>query len=155
MPITRYVEVEDLVSYGLNEAALAGIDPVVIDDALDAASKVAADYFGAQYTLPLESVGDSTKMYVSYIAAWILMSAVGFAPESGNDALIRTRYEDAMSWLNKVRSGMAPEGVAGAPGPPGSGGQSPFARPLVISSSQRGFSSRGDPSRSGGGFVGD
>jgi hypothetical protein len=77
----------------------------------------------------------------------------GYNPEAGGDPGIRDRYKDAIDWLKLVSAGKAvpdvtDSSVGAAEGRPGS-------RPTVISSSQRGFSSRGDPNGRTGPFQSD
>lgn len=170
-PITRYASELDLEHYGLGERSLESLEfpPDAVTAALDAASRVADDYIGNQYDLPLMAVGTSMRMYISWIAAYILLTTNGVATEGGQLDPFRQRYEDAIKWLVRVQNGMRPEGVVGSDSPGvdpgdggGTGGQSPSARPRIISGSSRGFSSRGetpgavnDLGGGRGGFVGD
>jgi phage gp36-like protein len=151
--ITLYATVADLSLYAINEAALADIDPGKIDAALEAASREVDSYIKSQYTLPLTAIGADLIAKTADIAAYRLMKATGYNPESPRDDLFKVAYDQAIAWLEKVgRGSVSPSGLQGSSGT--TDGQAHGARPMVVSSSQRGFSSRGNTT-SGGGFVGD
>jgi len=164
-PITVYATEDDLRTWGVNESALEGVDPVDIATALQKASDIAAGYLESQYVLPLEAVGGDLNMYTTWIAAYLLMTSIGYAPDMGQDNQFKQRYDEAIKWLTKVKGGMASAGTVGASTSGPGSGQAAGARPLVISSSQRGYSSRGDTGTpvvlhdlvigGRGGFVGD
>jgi phage gp36-like protein len=161
-PIVDYATKTDLQRYGLGEQIVA--DPAydaLIDAALDAAARVADKKLANQYTLPLTAISTDLTMYVSWIAAYVVMSSIGYSPEAGQDNIYRQRYLDALKWLDEVADGEAPVGIEGSPDlPQGSVGS--LIRASVISGSSRGFSTRGDPpgavfdlNGGRGGFVGD
>ncbi|WP_026470099.1 gp436 family protein [Alkanindiges illinoisensis] len=74
------------------------VDPAVSDKALSDATELADSYIAARYGLPLSGTPESLKGYVLDIARYKLY--VNKAPDE-----VRQRYEDAMSWLNRVSSG--------------------------------------------------
>jgi phage gp36-like protein len=152
-PITRYATEADLALYAINEEALRGIDPAQIDAALEAASREADDPLSAQYALPLMAIGTSLRVNVARIAAHILFSTIGYNPQAGADELIKSNAADARKWLGQVRGGMTAVGVQGSL-VSGTGGQSPLARPMIVSSTSRGFTERGDGAVSGSGCKG-
>lgn len=171
--VTQYAERKDLENLGLGETELDGeeVDSDAVDSALESASRVADGYLtspiGFPLTLPVTTVGSDLRMYVAWIAAYIYKSAQGYSPEAGQDNIYRDRYDDAIKWLTKISSGdITLVGTIGTdPGPPV--GSQIALRPVVISGTTRGFSSRGmteDIPRvmkndltpgTPGGFVGD
>ena len=152
--ITIYATPADLGLYALNEEAMEGIAPEKIDAALVAASRIADSYLASQYVLPLTAIGVDLVAAVAAIAAEILLTATGRNPEAGRDDVYKIRRDAAERWLSGVQQGKArPAGMAGSASAEGVGGQGGGARPLVSSSSQRGYSSRNYGR--GGGFIGD
>lgn len=154
MAITEYTDRNGLEAWGIPAGALKGVRSEVIDLAIDSASRLVDSYIGSVYSLPLEAVGRDVARATAVIAAYDLLSVRGFNPATpGADENFRLRYEDAIAWLDKVRKGdVVSTGTVGAPGEPAPTASS-VGRPSVISSSQRGWSSRGGGI--GGGFVGD
>jgi phage gp36-like protein len=159
--VPLYAEHADLLTYGLGKGTEdEEIDADEITKALKGAADIADGYLGASgspFTLPLTSWGDDLRVHVSWIAAFLLMSANGYNPEAGQNDLIESRYRMALEWLEKVSAGdITPGGVVDST-PPDTTSQ---ATVRVTSSSSRGFSSRGDSPGvpfvgSRGGFVGD
>jgi phage gp36-like protein len=153
-PVLRYATRDDLETWGLSARALEGFDPDVITKELDAASRLVDSYISGKYALPLQTVGADLGKATAVIAAYELLSNVGYNPATpGADENFRLRYVDKIAWLKDLR-----DGKAVSTGTTGSGGEpvdtaTTMARPIVISSSQRGYSSRGNGYR--GGFVGD
>jgi phage gp36-like protein len=167
-PIYEYATVADLGRYGINEDALSDIDPADKLDAIVAASREADNYLADQYTLPLSAAGIVLTQKVAIIAAYNLLAVRGYNPELGGDATLEARKNDAIKWLSDVAAGRIVAGVTDS-----STGSTPSAgaassRPRVISSSSRGYSSRGLVGETvawdsfsgprgdgGGGFTGD
>jgi phage gp36-like protein len=165
---TLYADEADLEELGVGPTLLE--DQSITADAvaknLLAASRTADGYLdngtGYPYTLPLVQVGVDLKLRVAWIAAWTLVSSAGFAPEEGADNVYRQRYEDAIKWLEGVRDGdiISVDTIGTTPGPPTAAAAA--RRPVVISGSSRGFSTRGegdlttfDLTHPRGGFQGD
>lgn len=73
------------------EAALATAE-------LEATNQLTA----SKYVPPFTSWDDSLRQDVANIAAWNLLSAVGFNPESGPDSVVRTRFEDSKKNLKNA-----------------------------------------------------
>lgn len=122
----------------LNAAASASITSGQQNAALASASDYADSYFRAQFTLPLISWGQDVTDAVCEIAAYRLMMLRGYNPESGSDVGLRQRYEDAIKWLERVASGKTVPNVSDSASGGVEGG------PFIISSSQRGWSNRGN-----------
>lgn len=167
-PIYQYATEADFEEHGVGPTLLE--DPTITETMVTAnllaASRVMDGYFsdgdGFPFTLPLLAIGDEVRMYCSWIAAYLLVSSAGYAPENGADLVYRQRYEDALKWLTKVAAGdvtlNGTEGTTPVPADVATAAR----RPVVISGTSRGFSSRGDGdlavfdlTRPRGGFVGD
>lgn len=151
-PVTAYAVVADLDS-GINALALTGVTTQQKTDAIDAASRLIDSFLRAQFTLPLTQVGSEVKRACVNIAVYYVLVGRGYNPEAGADPGIRQRYEDAVSWLKMVSAGKAVPDVTDSS--EGATEGRPGSRPTVISSSQRGFSSRGDPNGRTGPFQSD
>lgn len=128
---TQYATVADLKQLGLVAGALSGVDEADIDAALVAASSVADGYLASRYgsSLPLTAWPESLTMAVCQIAAFRIMSAIGFNPEDGSHEVIRMGFEDAMRWLRDVSAGRVT--LISAP--------APALTPKVWSDDSRGF----------------
>jgi phage gp36-like protein len=149
----RYAEIEDARRLGLGNQAFADEDVEALNQNLLSASEEADSYLANQYKLPLSAWGQDLRAAVSKIAVYEFLSVRGLSPEPGSaDANIRKRAEDARAWLRDVSSGKAtPSGIVDST--PNTTGV-PGYQPSIQTSSQRGWSSRGEP-RAGGPFVGD
>jgi phage gp36-like protein len=168
MPTTStamYADVTELAS-GINAAALAGVDTTSKTVGLTDASAIIDSYLGGhqfgapQFVLPLVTYGGDIRRACLNIATYFIMVGRGYNPDAGADPGIRDRYDDSILWLKDVAKGLAvPSGVIDSSPPPGDGtgigGSGLRGSPLVISSSSRGFSSRGDPNGRTGPFQGD
>ena len=94
---------------------LAQITTGTQDAALDAASRDADGYLASRYKLPLTAWGTDLRQRVCDIAAYRLMGRLGYDP-NGADSDIRDRYDDALSWLERVGRGViTPDVVTTAP----------------------------------------
>ncbi len=150
---TRYAEIADARRLGLGARAFSDEDLTALNSNLDASSAEADSYLGNQYKLPLTAWGEDLKAAVCKIAVYEFLSVRGLSPEPGSpDGNILKRAEQARVWLRDVGAGKAtPTEIADStPNVPGT----PGFEPEVISSSQRGWSSRGT-GRNPGPFVSD
>jgi len=102
-----YATQNDLFRLGLPEGALRGVSPSTIEDALEAASRLADSYLRARYALPLTAWDEALTRAVAAIAAYDLMAVRGYDPARGADEVLRLRYEDAIRWLERVAAGGA------------------------------------------------
>lgn len=108
MPVlagTVYATTTDLQHLGLLGSALSTLDPAAQTEALQAASAIADSYLQGQYILPLTQWGYDLVRVVCIIAAWDLLAARGYNPQSP-DENIRQRYVDALNWLDEVSKGI-------------------------------------------------
>jgi phage gp36-like protein len=99
-----YATLLDLAQQGLPDPALEEIDDPTKTAALEAASKLADDYIGGAFVLPLSSYGASLTRHVVSIAVYDLLTRRGFNPD-GSDENVRRRYEDAIRWLERIADG--------------------------------------------------
>lgn len=149
--MSLYATNADLALYGLAANALESVPSATQTAALTAASATLDGYFAGQATLPLLTWPADVTQRTCEIAAFTILVGRGFNPDSGADATIRQRYEDAIKWAEAVAAGnINPQWTDSAPSASAGSGSAP----LVISSSQRGWSRRGT-GNSGGGFIGD
>jgi phage gp36-like protein len=150
--VLQYAVRSDLAS-GINAAAIAGVPTATQDQAIDDASREIDGYLRSQGTLPLLWAGADVRRKAVDIAIFYIMKGRGFNPEVGADVLIEKAYDNAIAWCKLVARGTVTPDVTYSDA--GATQGSPGSRPSVYSSSQRGFSNRGDP---GGGrwpFQGD
>lgn len=100
--MTSYASDTDLLNGGIPTAAASRFTSPERSDALGKASRTADSYLRGRYTLPLASWDTDLTRAVVAIATYDLFSSKGFNPDS-SDKNIRTRYEDAIKWLEGVR----------------------------------------------------
>jgi phage gp36-like protein len=101
-----YATQDALYRLGLPEKALRGVPQPTINNALEAASRLADSYLRARYTLPLTAWDEALTWAVAAIAAYDLMAVRGYDPARGADEVLRLRYEDAIRWLERVAAGV-------------------------------------------------
>lgn len=151
-----YATVAEARRLGLSGRAFTDTDAGDFSANLQSASDEASSYLANQYQLPITAWGDDLRGAVSKIAAYEFLSVRGLNPDgNSSDQNIKDRATQARAWLKDVGQGKAtpagiqdstPSQVAGAPG----------YEPDAVSSSQRGWSSRGlPPGCHRGPFVGN
>lgn len=138
--VTTYATAADLTTVGISPNALADFGPLEQVAVIDTASRMVDGYLSSHYTLPLTRVGADVMLHTVAISVYLLMSARGYNPEAGADTNIRDRYNDAIRWLENVSKGLVHPDITDSSTKPVTGGP---AAPIVISSSQRGWSNRG------------
>lgn len=133
-----------LTEYGrlsLLPAAFGTVSNDVKEARISARSRWADGYLGAQFELPLAAWEDDLRHAVAMAVDWDLMSFRGFNPEANADRVVLLRYEQAQAWLEQVAAGkitpMVTDSSSGATAGDSSAG------PVVVTSPQRGWSSRG------------
>ena len=127
---TSYATLADLSVYGLPATSLGQTTAAQQQGAIDAASATVDNFFNGRYALPLLAWDLETRARTCQIAAWNILSIRGFNSGAGADDNIRTRYEDAMTWLDKVQRKAAHPLVTPSPS------QSPtYDMPVTITSS--------------------
>lgn len=138
--MASYATVTDFAAFGLRDSALpSSITPTQREQAIAAASAVADGYLGARFRLPLASWGVDLTQAVCKIAAFdLLATQVGFNPESGANAILVDRKNDAMRWLEHIAAGkITPAGVVDSTPSAAPGGPAAAAR--AFSQSMRGW----------------
>lgn len=101
-----YASQQDLVNVGLPQVAIGNLSAPQINAELQSASDIADAYFRARYgtdAVPLAVWDSSITTAVAKIAAFELMVIRGMKPGGPDFALFRTRYEDAVEYLNKIQ----------------------------------------------------
>jgi phage gp36-like protein len=130
--VAAYATISDLENAGLPPGAISGLDYVVINSALERASRIADTYLRDRYTLPLVAPFDPALVdAVVQIASWRLMCRRGFDPNTAGDAVLRMGYEDAIAMLKRIANDQATFDVTQTE--PG------HEQPQVITSPSRGY----------------
>lgn len=143
-PITVYAKRHHLVA-SINASALNVVDGVRQDLALQEASAEMDSYFRAKYTLPFVLVGADVRQHCVSIALYRLLNSRGRNPDSGSDSWLEEQYDRTIAWLKGVASGKISPDVTDSS--PIAEEGTPSDQPIVISASQRGFTSRGTTQR--------
>jgi phage gp36-like protein len=103
-----YATRADFTKHGLPADALADVPTESQDAALDAASSEADTYLANVFTLPLIAPFPPILVQqVCAIAAWNLLTTVGFDPQNGADSAVKSRCEDARRWLERISTSRA------------------------------------------------
>ena len=150
---TPYVVYTQLAQYGpaatLNLATIAQQQQACLD-----ATEEADSYIRGRYELPLLAWGNDVTRYTAYIAWYLLMGTIGWAPQAGADANITTNYYRATGWPDRPGTGwfpgvqrqnIQPDVTPSTPQP----GDAVHDVPQVFTSQQRGWSQRFGPQRIG------
>lgn len=117
-----FATAKDLEALSLGPSILDGVDGQKLNRALVHGSDLAAGYLGGQYDLPLLSWSDDLAGHTAAVAAYRFMASIGYAPE-GSDEHIRTMYEDAIRWFERVSEGkISPDGIVDSTPEESSGG---------------------------------
>lgn len=97
-----YATIADLRALGLSGNVLSQTSEENIEAALWAASCEADGMLAMRYTRPITQWGADVRLAVCKLAAWHVLSARGFNPESPSDASVRRNRDDAFAWLSGV-----------------------------------------------------
>lgn len=100
-----YATRDELASLSVASRALAKIPAEQQDAALNAASRLADGYLNMRYRMPLTLWGDDLKQAVCDIAAFRLMKARGFNPESADAEMLQEGERQAIKWLEALAAG--------------------------------------------------
>lgn len=128
--MTVYATVDELYVYGAPEKAFGQLTLGQKQGALESASRDVDTYLRGRYSLPLIEWDTSITEATCRIAAYNLFSVRGYNPASGSDVNIKDRYDQAMTWLNKVQKQQAHPNVTPQPN-----NTPDWNQPVVISSS--------------------
>ncbi len=113
--MSSYATVAQFDVYGIRPEALpAGISSDDKTAAIEAASRVADSYLGAQFHLPLSAWGADLSQNVCSIAAYeLIASLLVFQPEAAKNEVLTERKEAAIRWLEQVAAGrVRPVGIS-------------------------------------------
>lgn len=92
-----------MVNGGLRQAAVDELtDPMGL---ITRASSIIDSYLRGRYSLPLSSTPDEIKDCCVQITLWFALQSLGWDSEKGPDESIKTGYQDAIKWLDKLSSG--------------------------------------------------
>lgn len=101
-----YATSADLAALDLPASATEGMTAADITLHLEAASARVDGYLRGRYLLPLTSPPPAEIVScTTALAAYSVLSRRGFDPHAGTDANVRARYEDAVSWLERIAQG--------------------------------------------------
>lgn len=128
--MTAYATVDELYVYGAPEKAFGQLTPGQKTGAIESASRDVDTYLRGRYSLPLTEWDTSITEATCRIAAYNLFSVRGYNPASGSDVNIKDRYDQAMTWLNKVQKQQAHPNVTPQPN-----NTPDWNQPVVISNS--------------------
>lgn len=142
-----YATLVDLQNVGMPPQSFGETEGTQITTALQNASDFADAFFRARYgssAVPLVSWDTTITEAVAKIAAWRILNMRGINPNSSDFELLRTGYNDAVDYLNKIQRQQAhPSVTLAATGLPGS------TQPNVISSSVVNLASGGTATNRG------
>lgn len=99
-----FANLEQLEQFGMAKGALASLSPTTKAEELAGTTELASGILAVRYDPPIVTKSLDLAKAVCKIAVYELLSVRGLNPD-GDDSNIRTRYEDAMKWLEKVASG--------------------------------------------------
>lgn len=104
----RFSSTSDFELHGLARESWQGKETLVLGG-LDAANETILGYFrvAPNVTLPIAGPTEEMRKYECWIAAFGLLSVVGFDPGSSPDIVVLERYKMAMQWLRDVSAGKA------------------------------------------------
>lgn len=72
------------------------------------ASEEADSYMRGRYALPLQAWGNDLVRYTAYIANYLLLNSIGFAPQAGSDTVVTQNYYRAVGWPDRPGTGWFP-----------------------------------------------
>lgn len=102
-----YLTPEEFFAIGIGSEAFKQTATTVVASAIAAASDTADSYFRKRHALPFvpETVGGDIKRAVASLVQWDLLCRRGFRPDSAQDVVSRSRFDDAIDWLTAVSKG--------------------------------------------------
>lgn len=102
-----YVQASQLGQYGPAATLSLVPIPVQVQACLDASAR-ADSYMRGRYTLPLLAWGTDVTAMTAYIAWYLMMDQIGWAPQAGSDVNIKSRYYEAVGYPDRPGSGWYP-----------------------------------------------
>ena len=102
-----YVEPAQLGQYG-PAAVLSLATPAQQLQACLDATEEADSYIRGRFALPLLAWGNDVTRYTAYVAWYLLVSMIGYAPQAGSDTNLTTNYYRAVGWPDRPGTGWFP-----------------------------------------------
>jgi phage gp36-like protein len=137
---TRYCEVAEVGTLGINAAAIADCEPDAISNEISAAADLMDSCFVDRFTLPLVSWDSAVRKCCAVLAGAGLLRSRGYSPEA--DPSVKDTLSYWMDWLDKVADGdRRPLVTDSATGGPATG----FRGGRVVTAPSRGLTVRGTP----------
>lgn len=136
-----YLSLAQYALYSLLPAAYSTVSDEVKTARISARSRWADGYLGQQFDLPLSAWDDDLRAAVAMAVDWDVMSHRGFNPEANADRAVLLRYEQAEAWFASIAKGTITPWVTDSSAGAAAGDST--AGPIVVTSPQRGWSSRG------------
>lgn len=104
--MAAYITRAEFVSLcGLTSQVTSQLADDRIAEKTEHASRIADGYLMSVAKAPYATPAIDLKMRVAWIAAYFVMSELGFNPEVPGDTTILKNYSDAIAWLRDVASG--------------------------------------------------
>lgn len=104
--MAAYITRAEFVSLcGLTSQVTSQLADDRIAEKTEHASRIADGYLMSVAKTPYTAPAIDLKMRVAWIAAYFVMSELGFNPEVPGDTTILKNYSDAIAWLRDVASG--------------------------------------------------
>lgn len=103
-----YATISELIAFSLNPQVVKNytFTEISMNAALLAASAEVNSYLTSQQILPLTDWDAKIKQVTCDIAAYRLFKQYGYDPDAIQNSNIRSCYNQAMEWLNKVADQM-------------------------------------------------
>lgn len=96
-----FADFADFAAYGLPGVATRNLQPTIVARALLGATGKVKSKLSQRFDLPILAWGIDVCEVTAKIAGYDALSAKGFNPD-GRDENVRTRHNDAMTWLRDV-----------------------------------------------------
>lgn len=147
--MAAYATIDDLVSLGLPEKALASIGVAKVDAALEAASRIVDSYIGSRYDLPLITWDAAVTQATVQIAALTLMRNRGFSAGVSDSEQLQKGHDAALTWCRDVARGLATPSITGTTDATKPVPTDPRSSPFVLQAPSGEATSAGPSSRRG------
>lgn len=105
MANTLIATLADLYTHGTSAASLSALTSDQHQAGLNSSADEAMGYFASRGNLPLVSWGTDLTEKVCHMAAYALLSRVGYNPDDGADKNIKLRRDDAITYLLRYSRG--------------------------------------------------
>lgn len=86
----------------VNPKLIEDVEDTELQTAIDDAESTFNSYIQTKYTLPLSNVTNDTKRHICNLAVWYVVGYRGFNPDSPNDQLFKSLYEQSILWIKEA-----------------------------------------------------